>query len=121
MASTVIPSMKLVGYQARASDGTVIGEIERAGPNGIRIHKIPGLSGSTRHLPADVIARVDERTRAVLLVSEIGLEQVLHAPPDDFTGAWYNGPRWRSELLHYYRLFGPQGRTNGRSVRPGHK
>ena len=39
MASTVIPSMKLVGYQARASDGTVIGEIAGAGPNGMRIHK----------------------------------------------------------------------------------
>jgi hypothetical protein len=115
--------MTLVGYQARASDGTVIGEIAGAGPNGMRIHKIPGLSDGTRYLPAEMIARVDEPTRGVLLVTGIGLEQVLHAPPspDDFTGAWYSGPRWRAELLRYYRLFGSQGRTNGSLLRPNHK
>jgi hypothetical protein len=118
MTSTVTPSMKLVGYEARASDGTVMGEIESVDPNGMRIHRIPGLSGGTRYLPAEVIARVDEPTRGVLLVSGIGLEHVLNAPPDDFTGAWYNGPRWRAELLRYYRLFGRLGRTNGRPPRP---
>jgi len=40
MTSTVTPSISLVGYQARASDGaTVLGEIEGVRPNAVRIQR----------------------------------------------------------------------------------
>lgn len=107
MTGTVTPSMRVVGYEARASDGaTVIGEIEGVRPKGVRLHKIPGLPGYTRYLPAEAIARIEEPSTTVFLVEGIGLEQVLDAPPppDASLGGWHRSADWWAELLGYYGL-----------------
>lgn len=115
MTSTIAGSMKWVGYQARTSDGaTVVGEIEGARPEGVRIHKIPGHAGHTGYLPASAIAGIEGSTNTVFLVSGVGLEQVLDAPPppDESPDGWHKSADWWADLLGHYGLFDSEGRGN---------
>jgi hypothetical protein len=113
MTSTVQTSIRLVGYQARASDGaTVVGEIEGVRPKGVRIHKIPGHPGHAGYLPAEAIARIHAPTNTVFLGEGIGPEQVLDAPPppDESPAGWHKSADWWADLLGHYGLFDSEGR-----------
>jgi hypothetical protein len=115
MTSTVTPTVRLVGYQARTHDGTtVVGEIEGVRPKGVRIHKIPGHPGHAGYLPAEAIARSHEPTNTVYLVEGIGPEQVLDAPPPpgESPEGWHKSADWWADLLGHYGLFDSEGRGN---------
>lgn len=113
--STTTIDIGLVGYQARSHDGArVIGEIEGVRPAGVRIHKIPGHPRHTGYLPMEAIARVDGRTNTVFLAAEVGLAQVLDAPPppDEGPDDWHKSGEWWADLLGHYGLFDSEGRGN---------
>jgi hypothetical protein len=113
--STTTIDISMVGYQARSNDGsTVIGEIEGVRSAGVRVHKIPGHPRHTGYLPTEAIARVDAPTNTVFLAPEVGLAQVLDAPPppDEGPDDWHKSSEWWADLLGHYGLFDSEGRGN---------
>jgi hypothetical protein len=124
MTSAVTPSIRMVGYQARAEGGaTVIGEIEGVRPNGVRIHKIPGHAGHAGYLPAAAIARIEDSTNTVLVVPGIGIDQVVDAPPppDESPDGWHKSDDWWADLLGHYGLFDSEGHGNEPFLHPDQK
>ena len=124
MTSKIETTMRLVGFQARESDGsTVVGEIEGVRPHGVRIHKIPGHPGHAGYLPAEAIARVEESTNTVVLAARVGLRQVLDAPPppDQSPDGWHKSNDWWADLLGHYGLFASEGRGSEPFLHPDQK
>ena len=124
MTSTLTPTIRLVGYQVRTSDGTtVIGEIEGVRPNGVRIHRIPGHAGHAGYLPASAIERIEEPTNTVVLVAGVDLGRVLDAPPppDESPDGWHKSPDWWADLLGHYGLFDSEGRGSEPFLHPDQK
>ena len=73
--------IRLVGYQVRAADDTVIGEIEGVRPAGVRVHKIPGHPSHAGYLPGAAFARIDGATNTVFLHPGPSIDRILDAPP----------------------------------------
>jgi hypothetical protein len=124
MTSAVTPSIRMVGYQARAEGGaTVIGEIEGVRPNGVRIHKIPGHARHAGYLPAAAIARIEDSTNTVFVVAGVGIAQVVDAPPppDESPDGWHKSDDWWADLLGHYGLFDSAGMRSEPFLHPAQR
>lgn len=119
-ATPAAADTRLVGYQVRASDGTVVGEIEGVRTTGIRIHKIPGHRGHAGYLPSVAIARVEHSTNTVVLRPGIAAERIVDAPPppDQSPDGWHKSAEWWSDLLGHYGLFESEGRASEPLLHP---
>jgi len=110
----------LVGYQVRAADDTVIGEIEGVRPAGVRLHKIPGHPSHAGYLPGAAFARIDGATNTVFLHPGPSIERILDAPPPpgETRDGWHKSTEWWADLLGHYGLFESEGRKSEPILHP---
>lgn len=110
----------LVGYQVRAADDTVIGEIEGVRPAGVRVHKVPGHPSHVGYLPGAAFARIDGATNTVFLHPGPSIDRILDAPPppEETRDGWHKSTEWWANLLGHYGLFESEGRKSEPILHP---